>query len=84
MKLRVHPDKLFIKTVSSGLDFLGWVHFSDHRTLRTVTKRRMMRRIEVNQSDGTIASYLGLMKHGNTNRVRKDFIRTLEEFDKLP
>src|SRR3989344_1342327 len=41
LKLNLHPDKVFIKTLSSGVDFLGWVHFTDHRVLRTATKRRM-------------------------------------------
>lgn len=30
LKLLLHPDKLFIKTLASGVDFLGWVHFSNH------------------------------------------------------
>jgi len=83
LKLKIHPQKLLIKTVSSGLDFLGWVHFSDHRVLRTVSKRRMLKRIKVNQSDETVNSYLGLMKHGNAKMIRRKFIETLEEFNKL-
>jgi len=39
LKLQIHPEKLFIKTLSSGLDFLGWVHFEKHRVLRTTTKK---------------------------------------------
>src|SRR6185503_2461304 len=27
LKLQLHPDKLFIKTIYSGVDFLGWIHF---------------------------------------------------------
>lgn len=38
LRLELHPDKVFIKTLASGVDFLGWVHFPDHRVLRTVTK----------------------------------------------
>src|SRR3989344_1719012 len=30
LKLELHPDKVFIKTLASGVDFLGWVHFPDH------------------------------------------------------
>jgi RNA-directed DNA polymerase len=26
LRLSLHPDKVFIKTLSSGVDFLGWVH----------------------------------------------------------
>src|SRR3990167_9623727 len=43
LKLSLHEDKLFIKTIGSGVDFLGWVHFPDHRVLRTTTKRRMLK-----------------------------------------
>ena len=27
LNLKIHPDKIFIKTLSSGIDFLGWVNF---------------------------------------------------------
>ena len=30
LKLDLHPDKVHIKTIFSGVDFLGWVHFSRH------------------------------------------------------
>ncbi len=48
LKLALHPDKVYIKTLASGVDFLGWVHFLDHRILRKSTKQRMFRRIVVN------------------------------------
>jgi len=72
LKLELHPDKLFIKTLASGVDFLGWVNFSGHRVLRTATKRRMMRRLTENKLPATLNSYLGLLKHGNTYKLRKD------------
>ena len=71
LKLTLHPNKVFIKTLSSGVDFLGWINFSDHRILRTTTKRRMMKRIQENPTPETINSYLGLMKHGNANQLYK-------------
>src|SRR3989338_2903010 len=46
LKLEMHPDKVFTKTLASGVDFLGWVHFPDHRVLRTATKKRMFRRLK--------------------------------------
>jgi len=67
LKLILHPDKLFIKTLVGGIDFLGWVHFPDHRVLRTATKRRIIKRIGENPKLETISSYLGMLKHGNTN-----------------
>ena len=43
LKLELHPKKVSIQTVVSGVDFLGWVHFPDHRVLRASTKRRLQR-----------------------------------------
>ena len=71
LKLTLHPDKIFIKTLNSGVDFLGWVHFPGHRVLRDSTKNRMLRNLKVNKTLGTRASYLGLLKHGNTYNIKK-------------
>ena len=71
--LRLHPDKLFLKTPTSGVDFLGWVHFQDHRVLRTATKRRMIKKLESSPSPETIRSYHGLLAHGNTRKIFKSF-----------
>ena len=70
LKLTLHPDKLFIKTLNSGLDFLGWVSFFDYRILRTSTKKRMFRRIAENPKPNTVDSYLGLISHGNSHKLR--------------
>ena len=73
LALTLHPNKVSIRTFASGVDFLGWVHFPDHRVLRTTTKRRMFRIIE--QKDGkeeVVQSYLGLLSHGNTRKLRRE------------
>jgi len=64
LKLQLHPNKVYIKTLASGIDFLGWVHFPNHRILRTSTKKRMFRNIQKNRKKETIASYLGMLSHG--------------------
>ena len=72
LKLQLHPAKLFIKTLASGVDFLGWVHFSHHRVLRTVTRRRMFKRNkETGGKEETVQSYLGLLKWGNTYKLQE-------------
>lgn len=71
LKLELHPNKVSIKTFSSGIDFLGWVHFPDHRILRTSTKRRMIKRLRAPLSEETRQSYLGLLKHGNAYKLSK-------------
>lgn len=74
LQLSLHPDKVFIRSLSQGIDFLGWVHFSHHRVLRTATKRRMFKKLKENKSKETLASYLGLLKHGNTYKIIRRII----------
>lgn len=69
LKLSLHKDKVFIRRFSSGIDFLGWVHFPHYRVLRISTKRRMFRRLQQKQTKEVTASYLGLLKHGNTHKL---------------
>ncbi len=68
--LSLHPDKVFIKTLASSVDFLGWVHFSDHRVLRTATKKRMVKKIYENPKPEVFASYIGMLSHGNTYKLQ--------------
>ncbi len=71
LKLDLHPNKFFLKTIASGVDFLGWIHFSDHRVLRKVTKRRMTRKLAENFKPEVLQSYLGLLSHGNTFKLQE-------------
>jgi len=84
LKLKLHPDKIFIKTVSSGVDFLGMVNFPDHRILRTKTKKRMFKNIlnkyELLQNEliseellnQSLQSYLGMLKHCNGYGIARE------------
>ncbi len=70
LKLELHPNKVSITTLASGIDFLGWVNFPDHRVLRTSTKRRMLKRMTGEQSKEIIKPYLGLLQHGNSKKLQ--------------
>jgi RNA-directed DNA polymerase len=78
LKLQLHPNKLYIATFASGVDFLGWVNFSGHRVLRTSTKRRVMVALSESENISTLRSYLGLLKHGNHYELRKRFEEKIE------
>lgn len=71
LSLSLHPRKVQIKTLASGVDFLGWVHFTDHGVLRTTTKRKMFRELEAKKGKKeTMQSYLGLLSHGNARSLQ--------------
>lgn len=68
--LQLRPNDWPIRTIFSGVDFLGWVNFPNHRVLRNTTKWRMFRRLERSASRATLASYHGLLSHGNARKLQ--------------
>ena len=71
LKLTLHSDKIFLQTATSGVDFLGWVNFPNHRVLRTTTKERMFRKLkDANNKPEVTQSYLGLLGQGNTHKLQ--------------
>ncbi len=71
LKVKLHDDKVYIKTFASGVDFLGWSHFSHYRQIRTATKRKIIRKLKGYPKRQTVISYCGLLGHGNTYKLQK-------------
>lgn len=69
LNLALHPNKVSISTVANGVDFLGWIHFLDHKVLRTSTKKRMMRNLEEERFKERVQSYRALLSHGNAHKI---------------
>jgi len=83
LKLSLHPNKVKIETIASGVDFLGWINFTDHRVLRNTTKRRIFRGIEEQQAKiETVQSCLGILSHGNARKLQSE-VKNLVEKIKL-
>ena len=84
--LRIHPDKVFIRSYHQGIDFLGYGMLPHHIVLRTKTKRRMLRKLRERAEEyalggitektlrATLQSYLGVISHANTRRLRDDVL----------
>lgn len=66
LHLSLHPNKITIRKYQQGIDFLGYVVLPHHRVLRTITKKRIIRKIINNGeelSEASLWSYLGMLKH---------------------
>lgn len=78
LHLTLHPDKIEIRSIYAGVDFLGWHIFPHHRILRTKSKRRMINQLEQSYRadmeifDSVIQSYFSLLSHGNTYRLEME------------
>ncbi len=75
LNLEVYPNKIFIKTMASGVDFLGWINFPKFRVLRISTKKRMFRKLKDNNyKEESLCSYLGMISHGNAFKIKKELL----------
>lgn len=73
LRLELHPRKIEICSYWQGIDFLGYVLRPHHRTLRTKTKQRMLRRI--NEENAT--SYFGILRHCRGHEIEQEARRAL-------
>src|SRR5262249_9649048 len=81
LRLELHPQKMFIKKLMQGIDFVGYVHFSRHLLSRPKTVKRMKKRlkeiyelyimgkIDVQSMDQRLQSYLGILSHANQHEL---------------
>jgi len=84
LKLKLHERKIIIRKLNQGIDFLGYVVLPHHSVLRTKTRNRALRKIELNKNDlknglvseeyfhCSLKSHLGMLKHchGHKNRAK--------------
>ncbi|MCX6719495.1 MAG: RNA-directed DNA polymerase, partial [Candidatus Staskawiczbacteria bacterium] len=82
LKLSLHPNKVEIRKYRQGIDFLGYVSFPYHRILRVKTKNRIIRKLgdigSPTFSRQTIQSYLGVLKHCDSYKLKKEILDLIE------
>ncbi len=81
LKLSLHPNKVTIRKLLQGTDFLGYVSLPHYRVLRTKTKSRVFKNIAVLAAEvkreeisearfrNSLASYLGMLSHCKSKKV---------------
>ncbi len=81
LHLELHPKKIVISKLSQGIDFVGYVLFSQYRRLRATTRRRLKRRLHEAYEDyreekvtaeamnQKLQSYLGILSHANEHTL---------------
>jgi retron-type reverse transcriptase len=65
LKIRLHPDKVFVTTWTQGVDFLGYVILPEVILVRPTTARRAIYRSNRNN----FQSYLGFCSHANAYEI---------------
>ena len=83
LKLELHPDKVFIRKLKRGIDFVGYVILPNVTVLRTRTKKRIFKKLmkaqkklilkEINKDkfQQIKVSYIGILKHCKSNEIKR-------------
>lgn len=73
LNLTLHPNKIILRKYKQGIDFLGYVVRPHCRTLRTKTKKRILKKIKKEKiSSQSLQSYLGILKHCKGWKIREE------------
>ncbi|MBT4648977.1 RNA-dependent DNA polymerase [bacterium] len=88
--LQLHPKKVSIRKHSQSIDFLGYVIRPHHKLIRTKTKKRILKKLELRRTEyendkitkytyeQSLQSYLGVLSHANaydfSNDLKNQFI----------
>lgn len=86
VKLELHPNKIILRKLSWGIDFLGYIVLPYYIVPRTKTKRRMFVKTEEKVKDyykgeidrfsldQTLASYTGYLSHANAHNLKNKLV----------
>lgn len=83
LKLILHSDKTKIRKFNQGIDFLGYVSFQHYKILRTKTKKRILNKAKESCKIESLNSYLGILKHCNSFKLKLDLLKTYFSIDKI-
>ncbi len=84
LKLNLHPDKIVLRKLSQGVDYLGYVLLQHYNVLRTKTKNRIFKKLKrrvdeyINGKiskatlDNSLQSYLGVFSHADTYKLSNE------------
>ncbi len=82
--LILHPQKLSIRKVRQGVDFLGYVILPRVVVLRTNTKKRVYRKIEKGVSTEALNSYLGVSTYACGTKLTRYLLNEKALREPLP
>ncbi len=85
LNLELHPNKIEIRTLRQGIDFLGYVVLPNAMIMRTSTQNRIINKVMSGADKNSLESYLGILSHCRAKKTRDILLKiksTLERPEK--
>lgn len=76
LKLELHPNKIYIRCLDNGIDFLGYIVLPHYILPRTKTRRRIFKKIRekvgLENFNQSLKSYLGYLGHASSFKIEQE------------
>lgn len=73
LKLKLHPQKIILRKLNWGIDFLGYIVLPHYILPITKTKKRIFKNLKLKVNDSnfnqSLQSYLGYLKHAQSFKL---------------
>ena len=79
LKLNVHPNKISLRKLSQGIDFVGYVALPYYSLPRRKTVKRIFKKVGLStqeQLEKSLPSYLGYLGHASSYKIRRKILNT--------
>ncbi len=83
LKLNVHPNKVSLRKLSQGIDFVGYIALSHYQLPRRKTVRRMLKNLKTTKTEDiekALPSYLGHLRNASSHKLRKRIMEIAPRF----
>ncbi len=80
LQLNIHPNKIHLRKLSHGIDFVGYVALPGYQVPRRKTVERIFRRVgqsSIEELGGALFSCLGYLRHVSSAKIEKKLMETL-------
>lgn len=83
LKLRAHPNKVQLRKLRQGIDFVGYIALPHYRLPRRKTVKRMLKKLKTAKMADikkTLPSYLGHIKYVNAHKLKEEIKQITPRF----
>ncbi len=86
LKLNIHPNKIYLRKLKWGIDYVGYVVLPHYNLPRRRTVERIKKKLKSSLAmgdfesvAGAMPSYLGYLGHANAYKLQKSLLRKINE-----
>ncbi len=91
LDLTLHPNKIVIRKLSEGIDFLGYIVMPYFKVVRNSTKKRILRKLKnahkrlkdnlitEESFDHILQSYLGILTHCKGFKIQQEILKLVPQ-----